>query len=639
MKKWNASEEAKKITVIIFTLCIVLSVQIIGFLNFNKKLYDMSLEQSMKQVNELEAYMQKNIQLELERHVNVLKVTKLYVEKEKGLSSDEIVNQLKKVHEISDFKLMGYSDLDGEGLDSAGESYNISYEHMREHIENNEVYISNVLKNGSETLIFIAVPLKIKDGISGVLWGKCALADIMKKIEFPDDSYKYFQIVDDNGNYLLPSKNPFALNNDFEFAKKDIWEELEQYQIQNGISVKKIHERVQAGKDGDFCFEVDGQERYVSYRPLGINRWYLFSVQVDEGLHAYVGWVYRIAGVFFIILVIGLLIIFGMIYNLIYSMYKKIVKQNRETQAINAMFWTTLEQTKDIPFIIDSKLQEIAFYGYPTKNVVQYCSFADMEPDNMLKKGLVDKKSLKEYQKLYQSLVVEQKSCDPTIIYSPLGKRKEWLRINIISDEKENTDQIIGVLENYGEQKKKDLKIEKHLDDIKKMEKKSQRDFLTGLYNRETFLSKIQTALQENEKNQQKAALLILDLDYFKEVNDCMGHGMGDDVLQKTAITLRNFFRKEDILGRLGGDEFVIYVQNIKNVSAFQNRIKELNKLLCKVYHKDDKSVRVSVSIGIVFTDSDNLTFNVLYEKADKALYKVKHSSRNGYHIYSENES
>lgn len=117
-----------------------------------------------------------------------------------------------------------------------------------------------------------------------------------------------------------------------------------------------------------------------------------------------------------------------------------------------------------------------------------------------------------------------------------------------------------------------------------------------------------------------------------------MGHGMGDFVLQKTANTLCNFFRKDDIVGRLGGDEFMIFAQNIRNLTAFEQRIYELNHLLCKTYHKDGKSVSISASIGIMLTDETHRTFQALYEKADQALYQVKQAGRNGYRFYQKKQ-
>lgn len=636
MKKWFQSKEYKKITVIIMIMCLAVIAQIIGLFRFNRKMYDMSLEHSMQQVDELSGYVEKNLHLELEQYINVLRINQLQMAQEESIFCKRMMTNLAEICRISGLKMMGISDLDGRGVDSTGKIHNISYKNLRQSIENDEVYISNVLNNGNETLIFIGVPLKIKGEISGILWGKYGLSESADNIQISDSAYKYFQIVDDKGNYLFTSRNKFALKNDSDAGHQNIWNKLEKYEYADGMTVQKIAEMVQNGEQGNFYIEKDGEGRYVSFRPLKINNWYLFAVQVDYELQTFVHRMRDISFQFYAMLAIGLAIIFGMIYNLIYSMYKRMVKQHREIQAINVMLEETLIQTRNIAFAIDFRLKQMFFYGFPGKEGTYCCPFSQIRPQNMLERGIIDGENMDKYQKLYQSLIVKQEKCPPVVLHSQVGQEKRWMRVSIVSKVDKGAEQIIGVLEDYDEQKEKDLQIENHLDDIKKIKKKSKTDFLTKIYNREAFLDKIQTALEESDRNGQTGALLIMDLDHFKDVNDTLGHGMGDTVLQETANVLKSFFRKDDIVGRLGGDEFVVFTKNIRNVQAFEQRIKELNKLLCNTYHKAEQSVQVSASIGIALTDTEHFTFEALYEGADQALYQVKNTSRNGYQIYSE---
>lgn len=635
VKKWFASKEAKKITVIIIVMCVALAAQIIGFVNFNQKLYDMSLEHSMQQVQELSGYVEKNLHLEIDRYVHILMMVESQIEQTAQDSPEEMAEQLRVAQETSHFKMMGISDLNGKGVDSTGGRYDIFYEDIRETVEKDQVYISNAVKNGNETLLFLAVPLKIDGQVCGVVWGKYALADLMETMAFSEEVCRYFQIVDDRGKYLFASNSRYAFNRGERSSQDDVWSEMEKYVFSDGMSIQKLHEMVQRKESGHFYFEAEGQGRYVSFRPLKINNWYLFSVQVEDDLHTYVHRTRGTAMNLLTILAVGLLMIFGAIYNLSYTMYKEMANQNREIQAINAMFRVTLQQTRNIPFVIDQKLEQVVFYGYPTKDVIKYCSFDAMRPEELVKKGILDKDSLEEGSKMYRSLIGEKKRCDPVIVRACVGEKKEWLRISITSDAENSADQIFGVLEDYSEQKGKDLQIENHLDDIKKIEKKSQIDFLTGLYNRETFLEKVQTALEQQEEHQ-IGALLIMDLDHFKEVNDRMGHGMGDAVLRETASTLRSFFRREDIVGRLGGDEFMVFAKNIRDIPAFEKRLQELNQLMCSTYQKDGREVQVSGSIGVMLTDREHRSFESLYEKADLALYQVKQTTRNDYCIYRE---
>ena len=198
----------------------------------------------------------------------------------------------------------------------------------------------------------------------------------------------------------------------------------------------------------------------------------------------------------------------------------------------------------------------------------------------------------------------------------------------------EKNKKIIGVLENYDEQKEKEAEIEHHLKNINKIQKASQRDFLTGVYNREGLIQNIEKALKEDKNKQGVDAFFILDLDHFKEINDFLGHGTGDQVLQNTAKILDQCFRKEDIVGRLGGDEFVLLIRRIDRIEAVHRMAKKLNESLCNTYEKDGQRIQISASIGIALGQAETESFEKLYEKADEALYEVKREQKNGYKIY-----
>ena len=131
MKKWFSSREAKKITGIILILCVTLGVQIIGFSYFNDRLYRMSLEHAMEQVEELSIFAEKNIQLEINRYIHILKVVETQLDQKALIHSQSIIEHLQQAHRASGFKMMGLSDLNGNGICSTGEKYDIFYEGIR----------------------------------------------------------------------------------------------------------------------------------------------------------------------------------------------------------------------------------------------------------------------------------------------------------------------------------------------------------------------------------------------------------------------------------------------------------------------------------------------------------------------------
>lgn len=131
-------------------------------------------------------------------------------------------------------------------------------------------------------------------------------------------------------------------------------------------------------------------------------------------------------------------------------------------------------------------------------------------------------------------------------------------------------------------------------------------------------------------------AFCIIDIDHFKEVNDTLGHSMGDLVLQDVAKILRNHVREYDFVARLGGDEFVVLLKRLRIKENIEKIAPYLNTRLERVYEKDGQQVKISASIGVAFYPIDGSSFKDLYKRADIALYHTKENGRNGYTIYTK---
>lgn len=148
---------------------------------------------------------------------------------------------------------------------------------------------------------------------------------------------------------------------------------------------------------------------------------------------------------------------------------------------------------------------------------------------------------------------------------------------------------------------------------------KSQIDGLSGLYNSATAKELMENRIKDKGKAE-KDALMIIDLDNFKGINDTLGHIVGDMVLQSIASIMKDIFRKTDILGRIGGDEFCVYMKDIASLDLSMGKARQLN-MLTREFLAD---VSYTVSIGIALTDDKTGSVRELLERADKALYQAK---------------
>jgi len=159
----------------------------------------------------------------------------------------------------------------------------------------------------------------------------------------------------------------------------------------------------------------------------------------------------------------------------------------------------------------------------------------------------------------------------------------------------------------------------------------AMNDSLTGLPNRASFNEKLEDAVNRAKRNGNGVALMFIDLDKFKPINDTLGHEAGDVVLKTVAERLNDLIRETDTAARLGGDEFVLIFENVANREDVTNTAKTLLEKIPHPIAVNDTTCSVGVSIGISHFPSDADTILELLNAADKAMYKVKEAGRNNY--------
>ncbi|MBX9714381.1 MAG: EAL domain-containing protein [Pseudomonadaceae bacterium] len=160
-------------------------------------------------------------------------------------------------------------------------------------------------------------------------------------------------------------------------------------------------------------------------------------------------------------------------------------------------------------------------------------------------------------------------------------------------------------------------------------------DSLTGLANRLLLTDRLQQTILTNERNPHLIALLFIDLDHFKQVNDTLGHSLGDELLKMVSGLLCNQVRKGDTVARLGGDEFVILLPHITHSEDAIRVAKNVIQCLGDVVHLEGANLTITPSIGIAFYPNDGLDAETLLRNADIAMYRAKAQGRNSYQCYT----
>lgn len=164
----------------------------------------------------------------------------------------------------------------------------------------------------------------------------------------------------------------------------------------------------------------------------------------------------------------------------------------------------------------------------------------------------------------------------------------------------------------------------------KNLEEMAMKDGLTGLYNHKLIIELFNKECDKASRREESMAFVMLDIDFFKNVNDTFGHGAGDDVLKELADILENNIREGDIVGRYGGEEFCIVIPNTTENEVYKICERIRKAVEEHIFKTDEADIEITISIGACIKHPDNtLDCKEVITTADKALYIAKNSGRN----------
>lgn len=202
----------------------------------------------------------------------------------------------------------------------------------------------------------------------------------------------------------------------------------------------------------------------------------------------------------------------------------------------------------------------------------------------------------------------------------------EWITISSIKDKLGEVTNFVAVFS--------DITDRKHAEE--KLRQLAHFDSLTGVANRYTLNKHLNSLIETASKYNQQLAVLFLDLDRFKQINDTLGHNYGDLLLKEVSFRLKGLIKNKDLIARLGGDEFVIVLSNIKHPKEAVSVAEDVVEALSSSFILNHHEVYVTTSIGISLFPLDGSSLETLLRNADKAMYKAKSKGKNQFELYHE---
>ena len=200
-----------------------------------------------------------------------------------------------------------------------------------------------------------------------------------------------------------------------------------------------------------------------------------------------------------------------------------------------------------------------------------------------------------------------------------------WQNVSVIRDDAGNIQRYVAVLTDISALKSSEQRLHEL----------AHTDALTGLPNRLLLMANLEQALVRAERHRQRVALMFLDLDHFKGINDTLGHDAGDALLREVARRLRECIRAEDTVARLGGDEFTVVLEEVDQPGAFTGPADKIIEALARPMTLEGRTISTSTSIGISLYPDHATSTADLMKAADVAMYQAKQAGRGTYRLYT----
>ncbi len=427
----------------------------------------------------------------------------------------------------------------------------------------------------------------------------------------------YFHIVDTRGNYIVTKESDEML------VKSDnYYDDMKNLNFHNEYSYDKLVTDIQNKKPVYVEYNVDTHTRYSSVVPLDINGWCFMNITTDTYVQSQLSTTNYFSLIYTFCIFATIIIMFLLFYQVSQQ-------QRKETRRYNRYFTAISKHLGQLVIEIDFAKS----YLKSNSN--------DEEVDNstifMLLKDIIVNNNGENTNKYIHSsdltawteFTTKLKSNEDieNILVRVLNSDNQYVwyhttGFSIISGG--NPKKAVLLFENV------DTQIKEQLD----LKHKGEIDALSGLYNKSAGEIKIRQILSNSEKTDEQHALLVIDLDNFKNINDKLGHATGDRVILEVAQKIKATFRSNDIVSRFGGDEFIVLLNNYKDLDLVKKKCENLCEALMLTYSNNSQSVRISCSIGCSLFPKDSNDYGSLFKNADHALYEAKKAGKNGYSIY-----
>ncbi|MHC1772930.1 MAG: diguanylate cyclase [Flexilinea sp.] len=459
----------------------------------------------------------------------------------------------------------------------------------------------------------------------GVLYGFYSKQHFAEIIDSEiSDGKSFTNIINKDGDYISISDHVLNV-----LPFDNYWKNIEAAQFEKEYNREDIRKNIAGEKSGLTLYSIAGITQYTYYEPIEISGWYAITKISKEALEENTDKINDLAAgltskIFSLLVIAILAAIFWM-----YIFQKRIIHANRELVLSEQRFRIAASQTASRIFDYDILVKQISYTQDGSKMIINI-SDSDF-PGKLLRLNALPVHESKLIKDMFRNIDVgiETESC--IVSSGQSDEMSQWNKIKLtgIRDEDGNPIYAIGTIEDISNQKQVEMDLLT----------RAEHDSLTGLFNRKAAIQRINRILNDASNHilleNEVHAIMLVDVDNFKLVNDTLGHVIGDQLLINIADLLQKSFRKTDSICRLGGDEFLIFLPKMVSHEVVEKKAYDFCIEANRFNLEGKNPVSVSCSVGLAFYPQDGKSFQELYQKADKALYYAKRHGKNRYAVYN----
>ena len=461
----------------------------------------------------------------------------------------------------------------------------------------------------------LSVPVKNEaQQIKGVLCGTlpCSSLDVYGKAD-RRKGYAGLFVMDNHGKYIVSDGGNDTFGNDFL-----TW--LEGREL--SLPISDIKSQMDSGFRYYFAISDEDGDYMVTAAPVDGTKLFAVTMADNRYIHQ-AGLRYRIwVFVITLVIILSLIVVIG-----VYLYFRRedriaIRNLNRQLMLNEETYRITARESDLCVFTYDVETEQIQFLNDKYQNLGLNQSELSV-PVLLRKIREINPETCSVLRNIFaRADSAEALHSQKAKVWA--GGRMRYLQIKTTNlyDESGKVSRMVGSIEDVTDME----------NDMLKLQKEARTDLLTGAMNRAAGTSAINRMLMQELHPGCVNTFAIVDLDNFKTLNDVMGHMWGDRALCEVVLIMKKHCRAQDIVCRLGGDEFVAFLPDMTREAA-EESLRVLSAKLHIDYVKENLEVMISASMGIVFSDGRDITFQDLYEEADGCLYQVKRTFKGSYHI------